>query len=338
MNTSLIQSLGARLAAVILPLVNRVPERICILDVPDYPNVGDPAILLGELKFFRNHFPNARMTLVSHRQYSETVDREIEAADILFLHGGGSFGDIWPAHHSFRLKMLSKFSHRDIIQLPQSLHFTDKYSLEETKHSISKVKRFELIVRDQKAYDFASQNFDCDVHLAPDMAFALGPLVAAEAAVDLLCLMRTDKESVTDSSRKIIEVIENSGQSFEIVDWMQNRQNIERIHDLTRKLSKYGLSRRLIARHGISLYEAYATSRLRFGVALLSRGKTVVTDRLHGHIISTLLNKDQLVLDSLDGKVRLFNQTWLSKFGKARFVSGPEELGDLLQSKLRDAA
>ena len=338
MNTPLIQSLGERLDATILPLVNCVPERLCILDVPDYPNVGDPAILLGELKFFRKHFPNVKMTLVSHRQYSETVDREIEAADMLFLHGGGSFGDIWPVHHSFRLKMLSKFAHREIIQLPQSLHFTDKLNLDETNRSISRMKRFELIVRDQKAYDFASTNFDCNVHLAPDMAFALGPLVAKEAVVDLLCLMRTDKESVVDTSRQIIEAIEASGQSFEIVDWMDNRQNIERIHDLTRKLAKYGLSRRLIARHGISLYEAYATSRLRFGVALLSRGKTVITDRLHGHIISTLLNKDQLILNSLDGKVRLFNQTWLSKFGKARFVSGPGELRSLIQSNLRDAA
>src|SRR4051812_37174044 len=161
MSTTLVQTLRERLPSVIVPLVDNSPERICILDVPDYPNVGDVAILLGELTFFREHFPGAKITLVSHRQYSESVDREIEAADMLFLHGGGSFGDIWPAHHSFRLRMLNKFSHREIIQLPQSVHFTDAENLQETRAAIAKMKRFELVARDHKARDFASSNFEC---------------------------------------------------------------------------------------------------------------------------------------------------------------------------------
>jgi len=324
---SIVKTLSNRLDTTILPLVGGQPERICVLDVPDYPNVGDPAILLGELAFFRRHFPKAKFTLVSHRQYDETVDDAIRRADILFLHGGGSFGNIWPAHHNFRLRMLEKFADRTFVQLSQSLHFDSDEILERTRNVIGSVKQFHLLARDQKSFEFAEKNLDCNVHLAPDMAFAMGELNPLSPSVDLLCLMRTDKEVVGQTNKIVVEQVGKSGLSYSIVDWMENRQNIERAHDIARKATKFGFPRKLIASHGIYLYESYARSRLAHGIELLSRGRTVITDRLHGHIISTLLGKRQIVLDSLDGKVRQFNRTWLSDYADATFVDDVKDIG-----------
>lgn len=324
---SIVKTLSDRLDTTILPLVGGQPERICVLDVPDYPNVGDPAIYLGQMAFLRRHFPKAKFVLVSHRHYDETVDPLIRSADVIFLNGGGSFGNIWPSHHNFRLRMIEKFSGQPIIQLSQSFHFDDPGVLERTQRVLAGASKFNLLARDTKSLDFARKNFACAVHLAPDLAFAMGPLQAGVPRDDLVCLMRTDKEVVKQTSDTVLAQVAASGLSYSVVDWTDNRQNIERAHDVVRKAAKFGFPRRFIASHGTSLYDTYARSRLAHGIELLSRGRTVITDRLHGHIISTLLGKRQIVLDSLDGKVRQFNRTWLSDYADATFVDDVNDIG-----------
>ena len=324
---SLVQALGATLSQTLLSIIpNEDIGTICILDVPDYANVGDPAILVGEIDFFRKNFPKAKLVLVSYRNYGPEVDAEIEAADVLFLHGGGSFGDIWPAHHGFRLQMLKRFAHRTIIQLPQSLHFSSSEVMQETATAIAAVKDFQLITRDQRSFDLAARSFDCALHLSPDMAFAIGPLPQQRTSVDFLCLLRTDKEALTENSRQIVSIVEESGSTYTIADWLVEQKNVEKIHAIVRKLVKAGLSKKFLARHGAFIYETYARSRLEFGIKLLSNGRTVITDRLHGHILSTLLGKKQFVFDSMDGKIRQYNQTWLSSHQDAVFLANVSDL------------
>jgi pyruvyl transferase EpsO len=43
---------------------------------------------------------------------------------------------------------------------------------------------------------------------------------------------------------------------------------------------------------------------------LLSRGRVVITDRLHGHVLATLLGLPHCVMDSQYGKVRALWDTW----------------------------
>ena len=42
----------------------------------------------------------------------------------------------------------------------------------------------------------------------------------------------------------------------------------------------------------------------------LARGKVVVTDRLHGHILSVLMNKPNVILDNSYGKVFNYHAAW----------------------------
>jgi exopolysaccharide biosynthesis predicted pyruvyltransferase EpsI len=43
---------------------------------------------------------------------------------------------------------------------------------------------------------------------------------------------------------------------------------------------------------------------------MLSEGRVVVTDRLHGHILCLLLGIPHIVLDNSYGKLRSFDETW----------------------------
>lgn len=46
------------------------------------------------------------------------------------------------------------------------------------------------------------------------------------------------------------------------------------------------------------------------GQRLLGQGEIVVTDRLHAHILSTLMGITQVILDDSYGKVFQFVDTW----------------------------
>ena len=52
--------------------------------------------------------------------------------------------------------------------------------------------------------------------------------------------------------------------------------------------------------------DAAAKARLRRGIRQISRGRAIVTDRLHVHICSLLLGRPHAVLDNSYGKIRRF--------------------------------
>ncbi len=322
---NLLSTLSLRLDETLLPLFAGTPDTICLLDAPDYPNVGDPAIMLGTTYFLRKHFPKTKIFLISKNIYNDSADSIIESSDALLLQGGGSFGDIWPSHHAFRMMILEKFGHKKLIQLSQSIHFKDPAVLDRSKRLLAGARDFTIVARDNVSFAFAQQSFDARTVLAPDMAFAMGPLKATPANTDYACLMRTDKEVLQDSCGDIRAILTQAQASFEISDWLENRWGLDKLHGVTRRAVRHGLSPGLLARYGSIVFEIYARSRLNHGISLLSSGRTVITDRLHGHILSTLLGRPRILFDSLDGKVRSFHDTWLSGDKNAVFLSNMEE-------------
>lgn len=327
--TAIVQDLKERIDATIPPLLPAgEPRRVMLVDVPDFPNVGDQAILLGELAFLRRVYPQAAIGIFSRKTYSPDVDREMERADLLLLHGGGNFGDIWPHRHEFRLHVLERFAHKVILQFPQSFHFTDPASLDATRRAIDRVPALTLLARDRKGFAFASEAFG-RTELCPDMAFALGPQAAAPPQHDFSCLMRTDKESLEDKLDGLTATFASTGASFIVNDWITNRVGVEKgMHGLMRAAIRNGVSAGVVARHGTRAYEVYARSRLRYGLGLLGRGRSVVTDRLHGMILATLLGRPRYIFDSLDGKVRAFCETWLSGDEGAVFMNSVGDFRD----------
>ncbi len=330
--TNLTEELQRRIDATIPPLVSgSSPRRIALLDAPDYPNVGDPLILLGELAFLRRAYPDAKITVVSHRTYAESIDSEIEKADCLFLNGGGNFGDAWPLHQIFRLRMIRRFRNKPIIHFPQSFHFTSDDSLAETQRVLDDAQDLTILARDQKGFEFARKHFPCRSELCPDMAFALGPLQAQRPDLDFACLLRTDKEILATKNGEIERILTETGASFSIDDWLENRPGLEKIHGLARLMVRNGFPPNLLARHGLSIFELYARSRLKFGIGLLGRGGIVVTDRLHGTILATLIGRPRYIFDSLDGKIQAFYETWMSGEKDAVFFESVAEFRKHLQ-------
>ena len=326
---SCIARLQARLDESLAPLLGDGP--VALVDYPDHANVGDSAIWLGETAFLR-----ARSLAPAYVSTIRAHDHDALAAALpegtILLHGGGNFGTLWQAHQDFRLAMLARFPDRPIVQLPQSIFFDDAAAVAECARAIERHGRFVLCVRDVPSLEFARRHFPCESVLVPDMAFAIGSLARRPAATDVFRLLRTDHEKAGPEETRLGPLRAVTG------DWLtDDRSALRRTAIGTRLLTLMDSPDAARLRQ----YERRAWSRLRRGTALLSQGRVVVTDRLHGHILSTLLAIPHVALDNSYRKIGNFIDAWTSGLDILRTATSLDEAAaratDLLGDQKRAA-
>jgi exopolysaccharide biosynthesis predicted pyruvyltransferase EpsI len=220
----------------------------------------------------------------------------------ILLHGGGNFGDIYERHQLFREEVLARFPDRKVILLPQTIHFNDPAGRDRAARAIAKHRDFVVCVRDEKSQEIA-RRFDCKVALTPDPAFWLDLKRIGEPRHEVLYLHRTDEEQPADA-------LEPSEPGWVTADWLDEPE------DLKRALRPRALADSLLAgrlsRHAMreKLYRRLAQARVRRGVRLLSSARRVVTDRLHAHILCTLMGVPHAVADNSYGKLSSFMDAW----------------------------
>lgn len=305
-NLAVIERLQATLRGTLRTLVPAGTDYV-IADFPNHSNVGDSAIYVGEAIFFMEHFQRRPSLVTEAWEIDFEALRRHEWTGPVLLHGGGNFGDIWPRHQLFREKVIAHFRDRQIIQLPQSIHFESEANLARAAAAINAHPDFTLLVRDEKSLAIAKAAFTCPVLLAPDMAFMIGAFEPPKPPTcKVLCLLRQDKES----NLKVGDSLDRLPRPSVVVDWPTEERRI-RFARLP-----FGIRRHLpAALHGYrpqspKAFEYLAWRRVIRGFELLAQGEVIVTDRLHAHILSLLLGKPHVTLDNFYGKIRNFANAW----------------------------
>ena len=291
---------------------------LALVDYPGHANVGDSAIWLGEAAYLERELGLCPAYACSLADYSAATLKECLPSGAILIHGGGNFGTLWRKRQDFRIDLMERFPDRPIIQLPQSIHFSDDESVAETARAIHKHGRFTLLVRDRKSYDFAAAKLDCPVHLCPDMAFYVGPTERVPPKVDLLYLLRTDHEQVGTLRPPDTE------ETRIVTDWLTESRHRRRLTTLGSVARSVLAGRRAAARAG-ETYKALAWSRYRRGAKILSQGQLVITDRLHAHIMSILLDIPHVSLDNSYGKLGSFIAAWTGDFSGLRQAATMED-------------
>ena len=336
---SLRDELSFAVEAGLVPLISGHDRHICLLDMPDYPNVGDHMIALGQLAFLEKAFPRSKLSFFDHKTYSPKCDPLIDQCSIILLIGGGNFGDIWPSQQRFREAILTRFAHKRIIQLPQSISFSSPARAQECAAVIAGAADFHLMVRDTTSEEFARAHFSCPVQLLPNMAFCLPKLSRLPAVTKFACLLRSDKEAVADHAAIAAIVQEQTTDKLAVVDWTNEQLTFVRRLDwwLAQQTRARPHLTWPINRWMLWVRKRYALSRLEIGIAMLSAGQLVVTDRLHAHVLACLLGIPNFVFNSLDGKVAGLYRAWTHREPLATLVESPDELRQLLSDPAQAA-
>jgi pyruvyl transferase EpsO len=305
-------------------------RRFALLEFPAHSNVGDSAIWAGEIRYLRERHGKRPLFTGEIGSYSRDRVAAIARLDAILLHGGGNLGDVWPDYLEAKIRLLEDFCDVPVVQLPQTVHFQSRDKLDRFRRAVAAHKSFTLLVRGQASLDLAREMFDCETRLCPDMAFWLD-LARTVPSCDVLCLLRTDREA-TDVRGHLADSAD-----IRIVDWLDEPESmtirLERM--LTTTTAHYPRRLRFLDGGLADLRNRAAEIRVRRGCALLSSGKVVVTDRLHGHILCVLMGIPHVLIDNSYGKLRQLYDSWTSSCRDAHFANSIEEALDIARGLAR---
>jgi pyruvyl transferase EpsO len=314
----IVDGLRDRVRATLVPLTAG-HETAALLDFPDHSNVGDSAIWAGAVAALHDAGIDIR-----YRCDPETYDRShlrrAVPAGPIFINGGGNLGDVWRRHQRLREAVVRDFPDRVIVQLPQTVHFQRPENLDAARRVFDGHVNFTVLVRDNVSLDLTRREFRARSALCPDMAFYLGRIDREQPPdVDILWLRRQDRESAAENFEVPSDVL--------VCDWLDERvPALRRVRRVLRPLAlREPHPLRVLNRALGAAYDRQALQRLRDGCRLLGRGKVVITDRLHAHILCLLLGIPHVLLDNSYGKVRRVHATWTAEAPQVRWASSPEE-------------
>ncbi|MEM6525800.1 MAG: polysaccharide pyruvyl transferase family protein [Bacteroidota bacterium] len=277
-------------------------EKVALLDFPNHNNVGDNAIWLGEKAALKKMGVEIVYQCDLYSFSEKALRSRLDERGVVLLHGGGNLGTVWPEHQMFRERMIESLPDYRLIQLPQSVYFKN----DSAKYRFSQIAKthsnFHILLRDRQSFQILKE-LDLNVKLCPDMALALGPVEEqGKSLVDVVWLSRSDHETVGDQRL-------DTSVSVEKLDWLVGEPGVfyskfiarftVRIRRLVQRIFRNSkFFRDHLWRSNVAFFDLLARSRFKRGIRTLSRGKIVVTDRLHGHILSTLIGKHQVLLDN----------------------------------------
>jgi pyruvyl transferase EpsO len=282
--------------------------KLLLLDYPVHGNVGDLLIWHGEQAFLKRHGKHV-IGQYSINNIGRRARMQLEECTTICLHGGGNFGDLWPSHQTLREDIIRRFPRKRIVMFPQSVQFDDLRSLDRTCDLIGSHPDLHIFLRDRRSFSLLSERGVPNLALCPDMAHALWGTLSAPAPrrSEPLHLLRRDKEAVPVPDDLAAQVARS-------VDWP------DLLTGWTGLAFRFGVG--VDARDGenqlnnrlpaASVWHAVSGAVIRRAIRLFVPYATIVTDRLHGVILGTLLGRRVVALDNCYGKTSSYVSLWMA--------------------------
>ena len=203
-----------------------------------------------------------------------------------------------------RERVINAFPDRLKILFSQSIWLAGASArdLEHSKQIYSNRTNLIMYLRDRQSLGIAQEHFKGTRHLLmPDMAFNIG-MTARQLppAFDVLWLKRGDLESPNYQTE---ELLKNVSFSHHVSDYTSNWPSHKGDTELETSF--------LITSAGLEF---------------LSRGRVLITDRLHGHIMSSLLNIPHVLFDNPPFyKLSSFHKSWTASQENVIMVNNKED-------------
>jgi pyruvyl transferase EpsO len=276
------------------------------VDYPVYGNVGDLLIYLGSEQWISDK----GFDVIGRWSMDNFPFRPLPPDVIIICQGGGNWGDIY-RHQRFREKLIRRYQSNKIVVLPQSIHYEAASSIGTTQTALANHEDLHLFLRDQESARFCEEHFPrANTYTAPDMATWLYPL---DKTLDIpfktprsertLYLLRKDREARSE------EYDFNPRPDDSVRDWSDLLPFEVTAARIARAIPFFARGQFL----GNSLskgWRLFAGTVARNAAVQLQQYGFVVTSRLHGHILATLLDIPNIVVDNSYGKLSRYHSAW----------------------------
>lgn len=316
-------------------------REVALVNFPNHGNPGDSAIWLGARAALRR----LGVTVRYRCAWSNFDPAALAAAHRdgpVLINGGGNFGDLYKGQQGLRERLFTELRDRRLVQLPQSIHFADGRNLDRNRRLVAQHGNVVLMLRESASFDFAQRHFEAPAVLAPDCALALRQLTRPDVQpdVDLLWVhrLRGDPEyverGVLPTERSVREVEWMKAVRPE-PEWPARARAARRAN---RWLASRAKDSERWRRHGwrpfAATFEPVGWGHVGRGLNILGRGRVLVTDKLHGHVMALLAGMPHVVLDNSYGKVSGTYRTWTHPSALAHWADDVTQAAALAEQLL----
>ncbi|QUY49813.1 polysaccharide pyruvyl transferase family protein [Serratia plymuthica] len=291
---------------------------VIYLDYPFHYNVGDLLIYQGAMLFFKEHGVSFKL-LRGAKEYSVAeLKMHITPSTTILCHGGGNFGDIYHVHQNLRESVVESFPNNQVIILPQTAYFSSEQALQQSAARFKRNSNVVIYSRDTRSLDVFNQ-FTDKVFLMPDMAHQLyGKLQKASSpSNETLYFLRVDCE-ISPQQEQL-----NLAKDIKTIDWEHVLQKkdivlkkiLMKILNLAIRTNS-SMLKNMVAKiwcwHTWNMVNRYSK--------LFSSYSKVITSRMHGHILSCLVDTDNTLIDNSYGKNRGYYNEWTKDIDNTRLL------------------
>ena len=210
--------------------------------------------------------------LVIVKEYSQF---EVSRSDIVYFMGGGNFGDYYAGVHLDKIRRLRTLRSNKVVFLPQSVYFRRRRIIAQTRRALDEYDgQVDFFVRDMESKRIIENRCNVEAKLLPDSSLLLQPRLkvwtTGVKSEGVVYIRRNDKES-------------------------EVRFNFPGVP--TFDLMHVGIPDQ-------------PELSVRVVTQLLSVRKVVISDRLHGAILVSLIGNHSILLPNSYHKNRSFYETW----------------------------
>ena len=294
-----------------------------LLSLPYHYNIGDTLIYEGEIDFFKL-IPYNCIYSTSTFNFD---DRKIPQDALIIFHGGGNFGDVYRDESEFKNQIIRKYPRNKILLLPQTVYYKDEKNLKSDADLFAKCSDLTICARDSVSFDLLSKHFISNkIILVPDMAFCIDntKLTKVKGGHETLFLRRTDVEFCSSTDYTLVPA------NAIVADWptITHVPLCYFLHNYLRHIVKLALKISWNS-HGKKRYHHYIDNiwktiilpyNVKEGIRFINSYENVYTTRLHGAILSALLEKKVYLYDNIYGKNSSFFNTWLSDVDNIKLI------------------
>jgi pyruvyl transferase EpsO len=311
-------------------------HEVAYLDVPNQRNVGDLMLELGTLAYLRSLGVRIRY-MADSRGYDAAALRRAMPSGVVLIHAGGNFGDLWYSHQLLRERIATELPDYRIVSLPQSVQYRDPVKAHRSNAILGAHPDFTALVRDRYSLERARECLP-DVKLAfcPDVALGYTPAVESspQAGAPTLVLAREDLEAASG----LAAVTPNwlPGHEILVTDWITDAgagaaefrflrrvlAGAEIVAKARRRIPWVPSFPQSIAQRALP---ALARNRLTIGERLFAAAPLAIVDRLHAHVMATLLGVPHIILDNDHRKVGGVYDAVTHRFSSGRYVNSLDE-------------
>lgn len=257
-------------------------RRFFLFMLPEHGNLGDYAIGYAESAFLKKYFVQYDLYGVTTSEWlaaSEFYLNLIKPDDVIFINGGGYLGDLWGDAEIY-MRIIESFPQNIKIFFPNTLTYQKKPD----KKNEGFRKDMEWFRNQQNLFTFFREypsyhlfhQYDKRSRLFPDMAFFLQfdrKLICRNNKV-LLCL-RDDRERTFKERDRLENSLKSVSIDYDVYDIYVEKYISQQAG---KKLLEYT----------IRLFQTY---------------DCIITDRLHGMILSVVSNVPCIAFDNLTHKI-----------------------------------